>query len=215
MEEYKYFGVDLVPKIFEFLLIELFDGTQFERTKAIEDIKKYHQEKGGILSNKDYVSIFKKASHSLQKNGLKKISYGIWRLNYKDNSINIVQNNEKESINYISDKTIGSGNNFLYVYYYDIYKKYAIEKNKTSWECKIGRSNKDPLQRILGQSGTSFPEVPHIGLIINCDDSNFLESAIHSILKYQGKWIESAPGVEWFLTSPNEVENLFYMISKK
>lgn len=35
---------------------------------------------------------------------------------------------------------------------------------------------------------------------------------MHSILKLRGRWMEDAPGSEWFLTNPNEVESLLHAI---
>lgn len=98
------------------------------------------------------------------------------------------------------------------VYYYDTYKKYAETCGHSIWECKIGRTDKDPLQRIFGQAGTCYPELPHIALIMKCSNSFQLESALHNILKLRNRWIENAPGTEWFLTSPAEVESFYHMI---
>ena len=65
MSEYKYAGVELTPNIFSELLILLFDGKQFKRTTAIEVVTKRHYDGGGILSKKEYVSVFKKACQNL------------------------------------------------------------------------------------------------------------------------------------------------------
>ena len=91
-------------------------------------------------------------------------------------------------------------------------EKYAEICGHSSWECKIGRTDKDPLQRIFGQAGTCYPEPPHIALIMKCSNSLQLESALHNILKLRNRWIENAPGTEWFLTSPGEVESFYHMI---
>jgi hypothetical protein len=83
-----------------------------------------------------------------------------------------------------------------------------------SWECKIGRTDVEPIQRIMGQAGTCYPEFPHIALIIHCEDSSQLEMAFHSILKVRRKYIKSAPGKEWFMTSPQEIEDIYSLIMK-
>ena len=83
-----------------------------------------------------------------------------------------------------------------------------------SWECKIGRTDVEPIQRIMGQAGTCYPEIPHIALVIYCEDSFQLEMAFHSILKVQKKYIKSAPGKEWFMTSPRKIEDIYSLIMR-
>lgn len=213
MDKYKYIGLELTPNIFSELLVILFDGKQFDRKTAIETVMEYHRKNGGVLGKKEYASVFKKASQNLNKKGLSNISHGIWRLNYKIHEVEFIkEKEEKLSIEYTFDKTIGIGENSVYVYYYDIYKKYAENSGKIVWECKIGRTDRDPLQRIFGQAGTCYPELPHLALIMKCDNSAQLEAALHNILKLRNRWIENAPGTEWFLTSPDEVELIYNTI---
>jgi hypothetical protein len=212
VDDYKYAGVELMPSIFAELLILLFDGKQFKRTTAIEVVTKYHQDGGGLLGKKEYVSVFKKACQSLSQNGLSNIGYGTWRLNYEVQEVEIIEETVKDTVEYAVDKTIGSGDNSVYVYYYDTYRKYAEQSGNQIWECKIGRTDKDPLQRVFGQAGTCYPELPHVALILKCSNSFQLELALHNILKLRNRWIEDAPGTEWFLTSPTEVESIYHMI---
>lgn len=215
MDKYKYAGVELTPNIFSELLISLFDGKQFDRTTAINKIKKYHYDGGGLLNKKDYISVFKKACQNLSSSGLSNISFGTWRLNYKVQEVEFINKEIKKTVEFTADKTIGTGTNSVYVYYFDTYKKYAESCGRNVWECKIGRTDKDPLHRIFGQSGTCYPELPHIALIIKCTNSIHLESALHNILKLRNQWIEEAPGTEWFLTSPTEIESFYHVITEK
>ena len=212
MNEYKYAGVELTPNIFAELLILLFDGKQFKRTTAIEVITQYHHDGGGVLGKKEYVSVFKKACQNLSSSGLSNIGYGTWRLNYEIPEVEVIEEKIRDTVEYAADKTIGAGYNAVYVYYYDTYKKYAEACGHSIWVCKIGRTDKDPLQRIFGQAGTCYPELPHIALIIKCSNSLQLEAALHNILKLRNRWIENAPGTEWFLTSPAEIESVYHII---
>ena len=212
---YEYYGVELTPAVMKELLIKLFDGKQFKRNDAINKIIEYHKKNGGVLSSKDYTGVFKASTKWLKESGLINCGYGMWRLNYEKQEIEIEEVSKTKEINYVVDETIGDGDYSVYVYYYDIYKKYALEKNEIYFPCKIGRTDCDPIQRILGQCGTCYPEMPHISLIINCDDSSKLENAIHSILKYQNKWLEDAPGSEWFLTNPQEIKEIYNEINSK
>lgn len=121
---------------------------------------------------------------------------------------------KNENVSYSADEILGTGENAVYLYYYDVYKKLADIEKKEFWECKIGRTDRDPIQRVIGQAGTCYPEIPHVALIIYCDDSAALEAAIHSVFKFQNKWIKDAPGKEWFFTSPEEVKNIYSMIAR-
>ena len=215
-EEYKYKGVELTPNVFSDLLITLFDGKQFDRRTAVSIIIDYHKQHGGVVKpGKNVVSVFKKASQSLHDCGIQNVGYGTWRLNYKEKNTTIIESQIKEVTSYSVDKELGEGSNSVYLYYYDAYKELAELKGIKTWECKIGRTDVEPIQRILGQAGTCYPEMPHIALIMYCDDSLQLEMALHSILKVQKKNIESAPGKEWFLTSPQEIEEMYSMIMKR
>lgn len=210
---YKYKGIELTPAIFSELLIQLFDGTQFSRQDAIDAIIKYHQENGGTLNKPSYVSAFKKATQNLKDTGIENVGYGIWKLNYQIDSTEVVVSQKTSSeISVHADLEIGSGNASVYVYYYDSYRELAIIKGSRSWECKIGRTDVDPIGRIVGQAGTCYPELPHIALIIYCDDSSLLEKALHNILKLKNRWLENSPGKEWYITSPNEIEEIYKSI---
>ena len=213
MDDYKYSGVELTPNIFAELMILHFDGKQFKRTTAVEVITQHHKNGGGSLDKKDYVAVFKKACQNLSQSGLANIGYGTWRLNYKVQETEIIKETDStDTVEYKADSVIGKGGNSVYVYYYDTYKKYAESCGQQVWECKIGRTDKDPLQRVFGQVGTCYPELPHIALVIKCQNSSQLELAIHSVLKLRDRWIENAPGAEWFFTSPAEVESIYQMI---
>lgn len=213
--DYKYKGVELTPSVFAELLIKFYDGKQFDRQTAISFILDYHTRNGGVLKKgKNVVTVFKKATSNLKDYGIQNVGYGTWRLNYIEKETTIVETLKPIEYSYTVDKEIGEGQNSVYLYYYDAYKKLAELKGLQSWECKIGRTDVEPLQRIMGQAGTCYPEFPHIALVMYCEDSSQLELAIHSILKVKKKHIESAPGKEWFITSPHEIEELYTMIMK-
>ena len=75
----------------------------------------------------------------------------------------------------------------------------------------------DPHERVRQQtdSPTGLPESPQIGLIIKTDNAQGIERAIHSILSAKGKHKEDALGKEWFITSPEEVEEIYHKIFGK
>jgi hypothetical protein len=50
-----------------------------------------------------------------------------------------------------------------------------------------------------------MPERPEIGLVYRTNDSRTLEGVLHGILSLRNQWNESSPGVEWFVTSVEDV----------
>ncbi len=114
----------------------------------------------------------------------------------------------------VPERTIGSGNSSVYLYYYPQYRESSESKGEKVWECKIGRTiHGEADGRIRGQA-TGLPESPKIGLHIKTDRPKEIERIIHGILKVRRKHIEEAPGREWFLTSPNEVEEIYKFIGE-
>lgn len=59
----------------------------------------------------------------------------------------------------------------------------ALTKGEDSWECKVKRAGREPLQRVFDQAGIYYPEFPHIPLTIFCDNFSVLEAALHCALK--------------------------------
>jgi hypothetical protein len=107
----------------------------------------------------------------------------------------------------VADQIIGSGKHCVYVYYYPTYRLFAEANEQKSWPCKIGMSEREPMLRILSQGATAMPEAPSVALLVRTDDAFTLEKALHHILKLRGKSID-APGTEWFVTNPAEVEEI-------
>lgn len=213
-EDYEFSGLPLKPAIFGKLLIQLFDGKRFERQAAISEVVDYHREKGGIVKKGcNLIDVFKTATVNLRKKniGLVNKGYGIWELHYHEPELVevVTGSSEVEEVVYSVDEILGTGPNAVYVYYYDAYCELVRINGEASWPCKIGRTDCDPIQRIISQAGTCYPELPHVALIIYCDDSNALETAFHDIMKFKGRWIVDAPGKEWFMTSPDEIKAIY------
>lgn len=208
---YKYKNIELTPGVFKELLIKKFDGKQFKRADAIKIIMEYHLKNEGLCEKNEYISTFKRATEMLRGNGIVNCGYGIWRLNYKKKDIEIHESVKRiEKINI--DEVYGTGKYAVYMYYYDAYRELACLKNDIFFPCKIGRTDKDPLHRIISQSGTSYPEKPHVALVFYCDNASYLENAFHSILKIKNRWISNAPGTEWFNTNVEEIKEIYNSI---
>jgi len=114
-----------------------------------------------------------------------------------------------------ADREVGSGRDSVYVYYLPTYRELAQIRGSTRFHCKIGMSTRDPLLRVASQAGTALPEHPRIALNIRTDRASELEKAIHGILKVRGQYVSDAPGNEWFLTSPDEVMEIFEWVSSR
>lgn len=214
-ESYEFSGLSLTPTVFGKLLIQLFDGKRFERQVAISEVVDYHRANGGgiVKEGRNLISVFKKATLDLRKKdiGLVNKEPGVWELHYHEPELVevVTSSSEIDDGVYSVDEILGAGPNAVYVYYYDVYCELARMNGEVSWPCKIGRTDCDPIQRIIGQAGTCHPELPHVALIIYCNDSNALEAAFHNIMKVKGRWMEDAPGKEWFITSPDEIKAIY------
>ena len=125
---------------------------------------------------------------------------------------------QKEGINKhqqdpINAEIIGEGSGSVYLYYYPMAQENAKLKGESFWRCKVGFTNDDPYKRMEGQTrGTNIPEKPIMGLIIKTDKAQSNEGLIHNVLKRRGKHIEDAGGQEFFMTSPSEVKEIYYII---
>ena len=113
-----------------------------------------------------------------------------------------------------SERTIGSGRSSVYLYYYPQYRESAESKGEKVWQCKIGMTIHGEADGRIREQATGLPESPKIGLHIKTDKHEKIERIIHDILKVRGKHIEEAPGTEWFLTSPSEVEEIYKSIGE-
>jgi len=227
MTDYKFRGVNLMPSVAEEVILLKLQSKQLRRNELIEEVLNYHKSHGGHPANGDIISLFKAALRNLKKRGkVKSLAYGLYSLsgesdselseNSEDTSKEIKLTSElsdNNSTNKIkAQKTVGSGNGCVYVYYFETYGKIAQSKGESVWLCKIGLSDGEAGIRISSQVGTALPEVPILALEIKTDEPSTLESAIHSVLILRGRWSKSSPGSEWFFTNPDEILEIFKFI---
>lgn len=223
-ENYKYYGLPITPSIIEYLILRLFNGQTLKRDIIVNGVLDYHVSNGGLYPDaQDFPRSVKKALSNLQKrNFATNRSYGFWEI--YDNNSPLIENtdllpaNEPEqniSLDTIPTHNVyGDGPNAVYLYYFSNYKQLSELQNKKTWACKIGRTDRDPLIRILSQSATALPEKPVIEFIIKTNDSSLLEGMLHSALTLRGKYIKDSPGIEWFDTNPEEVIGIIKFINE-
>jgi hypothetical protein len=218
MESYPYKSLPITPSIIENLIIDLFNNQTLKREEIVNKILNHHISNGGLPPEaKDFTRSVKKALSNLQDKGYAlNRSYGRWGIEKIDSPTTIFEEIQEEvQIDEIPTHTIyGKGNYAVYFYYFPSYKTLSQFQNKNSWPCKIGRTDRDPLIRILSQVSTALPEVPLIEFIIKTENSSLLETMIHSILTIRGKHIKDSPGTEWFDTNSDEVLEIIRYIKE-
>lgn len=218
-EEYKYKNISITPSVIEELAVRLFNGTMNKRDAIIEGVLKFHIANGGLPPQaKDFDRSVNKALINLKLNGWAQNKVrGIWEIKKEDSPLIEQEPDEQDAAVEINDipthKIFGKGKYSIYLYYLNSYRRLAEMENKSSWACKIGRTERDPMIRILSQASTALPEKPTVEFIIRTGDSSLLESFIHSALKLRGKHIKDSPGAEWFETSPEEVIEILEYIN--
>lgn len=220
MKNYKYQGLPITPSMIEELIVKLFNGTSNKRDTIVNRVLDFHISNGGKAPEaQDFSRLVKKALSNLAEHGhAENRAYGIWRVDQTDQpSVAELEINEEQvAIEDIpTHRTFGEGNFAVYCYYFDNYRKLAVLEGKRIWPCKIGRTDRDPLIRVLSQASTALPERPIIDFVIKTKDSSLLEVAIHSILKLKNRHIVESPGSEWFNTSPDEVLEILKSINEE
>lgn len=206
-DQYEYAGKSLTPRIAQYLIIELFAGETDQKQEIMRIVDETHRERGGLPPRAKFNNPVTLALYNMRREGLvENPSQGyclILSTTQEDDNV------DSEPDNLAPEKLIGSGKQSVYLYYYPAYRRLAELQSEEVWACKIGKARNDPISRIRSQTRTALPEYPKVGLIIKTDEFTLMETTIQNILKLQGKHIQDAPGTEWFLTSPSEVETVY------
>ncbi|UOR13594.1 GIY-YIG nuclease family protein [Halobacillus amylolyticus] len=226
--EYQFKNLPLTPYICRHLILELFNERVEMRQTIVNEVTAAHLARGGKEANvADKPRMLKKALEKLKKEGLaKNPSYGYWLITNNDLKVSEVEVSDhnltsqktetSEAIKeeYDADFVFGEGSGTVYLYYLPTYEMNSSNLEKNTWACKIGKTDRDPLQRVLTQASTALPEKPKIAVIIKTNNSHVLEQSIHNILTYRNKKIETALGNEWFDTNPDEFLEIVQFITQ-
>lgn len=212
-DSYQYQGLPLSPAIAEALILELFPGKTLRRHEIVDAVISAHSERGGIsASANDVPRTIKKALETLREKGSAvNPSQGFWRVlgqPDQDPPAEAEPLPASEVRGLGAEISYGEGAGAVYVYYLPPYEVIAKDKGHEFWLCKIGRTERDPSLRILSQAGTALPEAPRISRLISTDMPVAVEAALHSILKLRGRHSKDSPGNEWFLTNPDEIDEI-------
>jgi Meiotically up-regulated gene 113 len=217
--------VPLTSGVVESLVQELFFGEVVERHRIVNEVRREHSARGGRLgSTQSCIEHVKLALNSMCNKGLaQNPSRGYWRIGADSESdegcLEALDSNEDKDIGTVLDRSrafsnesivedLGSGSGAIYLYYLPTYKELALLRNERFWACKIGRTDRDPAGRIWTQLATALPERPIIALVYRTDFPLEWERILHSVLTVRGVRMQSSPGSEWFVTSPDVVLEL-------
>lgn len=225
--DYRFKDAPLSPAEVEFLALELFPGKLVERQVMEEEVVRAHVSRGGKQPLPATVSrMARKALTRLKEKGLAENPVlGHWRFPTSNplsaSTVSVTLDSaqpptlDQETVvasetlpEAVADRILGDGPAAVYLYYLPVYRLRAEEHGEKFWPCKIGRTDRDPVARVLAQAATALPERPHIALVVRTPFALAWESALHGVLTLRGRRIEDVPGAEWFLTSPDEVYEL-------
>ena len=213
---------DLGIKIALPLILERFTGqTRVPRREIINHVEEEHCKGVRELLAKEK-QIVDDALRSLREEGLAdNPEWGYWSFltTTESEAPKMIEKTQRQVDtsgvkNIAPERTIGSGKSSVYLYYYPKYRESAESNNEKFWECKVGKTIHGEPQIRIGEQATGLPESPMIGLHIKTDWSEKIERIIHEILKVRGRYVDGAPGKEWFLTSPSEVEEIYKFIGE-
>ena len=205
-DQYQYVEKPLTLKMARELIQELFAGQTVPKQEIMGVVVEKHLERGGLPA-------------TTRRNN--PVTLALWHMKREGQANNPSEDNwlilsstqhdnvDSDRNNLESEKIVGSGKHSVYLYYYPAYRYLAESRCEEVWPCKIGKSRNDPIGRIASQTRTALPEYPKVGLIIKTDELNLMENTIQNILRLQGKQKQDAPGNEWFITSPSEVERVY------
>jgi hypothetical protein len=225
---YPYKGVPLTAAIAKELIRKYFAGRLVERHVLDDEVLRAHLAGGGLNPSSQLTNVIRKALGDMKTVGMaENTALGYWRIQQdesvfsdqmllsEESAVESSPSAQPLSSEPIADIDIGTGTGAIYVYYFPTYRLRAEEHGETIWPCKIGRTDGDPLLRVLSQVATALPEKPHIALVLRTSQPSAWESALHGVLTLRGLQLEDSPGVEWFLTSPEDILELVRSIDPK
>ena len=194
-KNYKYAGRPLTEKIARELVIEIFSGnTGIKKREIKRAVDEAHTSRGGRLSTNEVHPVSGVLSVMKKQGIANNPTRGEWSIFNPDVYLDVPSDSG-------AVRTLGSGKNAVYLFYYPAYRCLAECEGRDFWACKI--------DKVGSQVPTAMPEPPEIRLVFKTDDSENLEQTIHNVLKFRGKHIGDAPDGKWFMTSPNEVEEIY------
>lgn len=211
-DNYPYRGVPLKPHMLAELAERSFlPGAIMSRKWLVENAPRLHVELGGTPATADPVSQAKKARAALLEGEWEQAGYGsIRRLGVpipgepgQANDLPTIPDQAELFLN--AKEWFGEGDEIVYCYTFPSYVELASLKRDARMPMKIGKTASTSLERVSLQCGVSNPEQPIVPFAIRVQNSALFEKAIQRTLMIWNRWMDDAPGSEWFMTSKDEV----------
>ncbi len=212
------------------IIEELFIGkNQWRRSDLVKRVAQINSDRGGLPGTQSAERTVKKALAFMKRDGvLEIVAFGTYRLiqdgdspsdkgadDGDDDNFEYDSESVDENSKYEIEKVIGCGSESVYVYFNPNDRKLAILENRSTWECKVGRTDGDATDRIYDQGvGTAISRRPVIGLVIKTDHSIILEKIIQMSLRLSSNSVPMSLGTEWFFTSPKIIEEWISLYEK-
>ena len=191
--DYLYAGVPRAPRSTRRLIIDLYAGEDLAvaKNEINQRVEERHVALRGLsASERDMRTLIGNALQVLPNTSYRGTTnrQSYWRINRLE---------------------LGTGDNWVYCFYFPRDRNRAINGDEWCWKCNIGRTGNDPFDRISRQTGGAA-ERPIIPLLIRTDDELALERHIHDILRTKGRHLQNTNANEDFLTCPSEVAQIFF-----
>ncbi|WP_285649439.1 GIY-YIG nuclease family protein [Actinomycetospora sp. NBRC 106375] len=116
------------------------------------------------------------------------------------------------SLTVVVEKELGVGSHLVYSFYLDTYRVAAEAKSENRWPIKIGMTT-GQLDKRMETHRTALPEVPRIPLVIRHENAALLERVVYGALMLRGRGLDGVVGSEWFLTTPEEIEEIYRSVA--
>ena len=203
----------LIPSVAQDIIWRDLHGKTLKRIEIIKHVVSETSRLGMVIGKQSPDKVVKKALSSLAEIGnATKLKHGTGWWQIGPSEPQSMPNTEQ---NAQSNETPSAMSSCLYVYYYETYKKLATLQNQKHWRCKIGKASNSAKCRVAEQCGTGTPEKPILAFQFLSQDCDSLEKAVHAVLRARGRWLDDTNGREWFLTNPEEVEEICKFIELK
>ncbi|MCC6125899.1 MAG: GIY-YIG nuclease family protein [Pirellulales bacterium] len=221
-DNYPYRGVAVKPNI----LAELAEkyvrpGAVLKRQWLIKEAPRIHVELGGIPANTNATQQAKRARTTLLEQGWEQAGLGAIRrpgefTAEREGDIKTEDSIEEQDSCQQFDalEWRGVGDETVYCYTFPCHIELAALKGESLMPIKIGSTSSPGVDRVAFQCGVSNPENPVVLLGIRVEESVRIEKTIQRILMIWNRWIEDAPGTEWFLTSKEEILEIWDFLQR-
>ena len=202
-------GITLTePFVKAWLLKLMVVGRKYDVNELFEIVTAAHVDSGGLASTaKHRKQQIKSSLSKLKTEGLvENPEFGYWVMRSNDDvTYRPTEKDVEEATLQTAEIVVGEGNQFVYGWYLPAYKRLAEIEGNRLWPMKVGRTADIPEKRMLFQA----PEKPKLGFLLRTDSARHWENHFHGHLHLKGQHVPEAVGTEWFMTSPEDLYEIW------